>query len=252
MDKFTAVTIWEREKAKLLAGGKQVNSNDLVLAIPHLNNRKDIWDTLIAHQAITSSLLRSVLNNLRMNGYTLSVHTDTLVKHVKNKRILLNHITPSLVIGLLDKLTVANTPSFLLAEDYLRNSKQRRTRLYKHIINQLSDTPILADYSKSEWNDILALHEHAKSASINSTRTFISNQHYSLTVNTVTYLCSYDSIIATKKGDLVLLGEDYDYSRSTSKHLSSYLCTTNEASERIATKPNYIYLPLLRKYINAN
>ena len=251
MDKFTAITIWEREKAKLLAGGKKVDSNDLVLAIPHLDNRKAIWDTLLAHQAITSSLLRSTLNNLRMNGYTLSVHTDTLVKHVKNKRLLLNHVTPSLVIGLLDKLTVANTPSFMLAEDYLRNSKQRRTKLYKHIVNQLDATQIPIDYTRSEWNDILVLHKHAKSASTH-TSTFIPYQHHTLTVDGITYICSYTSIIAIKKDNLVLLGEGYDYSKSTSKHLSNYLCTTNEATERVATQPDYIYLPLLTKYLNAN
>ena len=261
MDKFTAVTIWEKEKARIVRGVTRVRTANLKEALPQLEEYyADMWNTFLCNDVVVSRELAVYMNNMTIaeeKRYAIKLDKEEIVANVKNKRLLLSCIDVHISLGMLDTITKHNKNSFLLLEDYLRNTKQRRTKLYKHVVKQLAESGIIApmDYSKSEWKAVVDLYNNSLGAKVLTTE-FQSSLNFTFKLKHIEYICSYNSVIAIESNHWVLIGEDFDYSLSTSKHLNAHLgYTSSEVRQRIATIGNYIYLPLLTniiRHLNGN
>lgn len=253
MDTFQATAHWEVIKQNFNQGRRHINGETLVKILSALPEKQsEVFSLLYKHNIMLS---QSTINNMPLqatsiNEYIISKYLPNIATNIRNKKLLLSNVNRTVMLTAFTKLTTKNTRDFLLMEDYLRSTKQRRLPLYKHIKLQLIAAGIQppTDYTKQEWKAIVNLYRQSSSAST-FTNGFISSQHHKFTIHSISYICSYESIIAIKHNELVLLKADYDYSPSTSKHLNNYLCTAGDATSRIVTNPNYIYLPLLKKLI---
>lgn len=254
MDAFQATAHWEVIKQNLNQGRRRINGKLLVSILSALpENQSEIFSLLYKHNIMLS---QSTINDMPLQAtlmnheYIISKYLPNIATNIRNKKLLLSNVNRPVMITAFTKLTTKNTIDFLLIEDYLRTTKQRRLPLYKHIKLQLIAEGIQppTDYTKQEWKAIVNLYHQSSSAST-FTNGFISSQHHKFTIYDISYICAYESIVAIKHKELVLIGADYDYSVSTSKYLNNYLCTTSEATSRISINPNYIYLPLLKKLV---
>ena len=255
MDTFQAIANWEVAKTKLNKGNTTINGDmliDILNSLPEKN--KEILEYLYNHHILLSKVASCTIKSKKSAkslGYAIEKDLSSIAKQITNRKLLLMNEERIVGLTVFTKLTSNNSMDFLLMEDYLRTTKQRRTKLYKHIKTQLVSAEIHPpkDYTKAEWKAITTLYKESCTAST-STHNFVSSQNFKFNLNNIRYICSYESIVVIKKDNLTFINADYDYSPSTNKHLHMYLnIGSKDIRKRISTLDNYIYLPLLKELL---
>ena len=250
MDKYKATAYLEKVKSQILSGRKRIDQDKMEQAYYSLHDsREELLALLYKYNIKVRKSTIVVLKSYQKNNYILKVNERDVIDNVRNKKLLLMHETASLSISVFETINNHNSNRFLIAEEYLRRTKQRRLPIYKHIKSQIDSFKAVqpTDYTKQEWKEITELAKYANSVHIsNGTIYPLGARFY---YNGISHVLSYDSVVATYNNDYTLFHSNYDYSRTTSSHLSIYLATSNEAEYHIAHYTKDIYLPLLNKII---